>query len=356
MKTFLVSVIFFTGCCWWGCQPAEEKKTTVDLASLEIVPHPDTLNMLANGSQSFSLRGTRVSTSEQSISNSGIIADAKYTVTTSDTTTVAVNASDATWSSSNTSAATVAKGVVTARNAGFANITAAVGAVTAQPLLVSVKAINTAPGLSLNPPQVSVIFTDTIAVSGNVQLQATLSISETSSHHNNQRVAYNGSSGNFTEIVDSLGTGFRTIVATARNANQPSLATTRYKYVYYYIFGSVGADSICGDWLGTTLGQNFNFNISKNQILRQYDINGHIDIQFGGLGLVRDITLTGFVNRDGTMNVGLTQTYQGFTISGNLKGYFKTTGTGEGSYSSSAKKSGWPSLSGSADWTAVKKP
>lgn len=355
MKTFLVYLILLAGCCWWGCQQAEENKSTLNLASLQIVPHPDTLNMLANSSQSFSLRGTSVSTSEQTMSNSGIIADADYTVTTSDTTTVAVNAGDATWSSSNISAATVSQGVVTAHNAGYASITAAIGAVTSPPLLVSVQAVNTAPGLSLNPPQYSLIFRDSIAVSGNVQQQAQLIISEASSGHNNQHVAYD-LSGNFTELITGIATGFRTIVATAENASQPSLATTRYKYVTYYTYLSSYADSICGNWLGTTLGRNFNFNISRSQIFPRYDINGHIDIQFDGLGLVKDITLTGIVNTDGTMNVALTQSYQGFTISGSLNGYFKTTGTGEGTYGSSAKKSGWPSLSGSADWTAVKEP
>jgi len=354
MKTFLICAMLFAGALWWGCQPAEEKKTTVDLASLEIVPNPDTLNLQVNSSQTFGLRGTKVASSEQTITNNGIIADANYTVTTTDTSTVVVSVGDAVWSSSNTSAASVSKGVVTALGPGLASITASVGSVTSPPLLVSVQAVNTAPGLSLNPPQFSVIFRDTIAVSGNVQQQAILIVTEKSSGHNDSAVAYNKSTGSFTELITGLASGFRTIVATAQNPNQRNLATTRYKYVTYYPPWSIGADSIVGDWLGTTLGENFQFNISKSVIPLRYDINGHIDIQFAGLGLVRDITLTGFVNSDGTLNVSLKQTYQGFTISGSLTGYFKTTGTGEGSYAASAKKTGWPSLSGSADWTAVK--
>jgi hypothetical protein len=55
----------------------------------------------------------------------------------------------------------------------------------------------------------------------------------------------------------------------------------------------------------------------------RYNINGHIDIQFDGIGLVKDIVLTGIVNSDGTINVSLTQSYQGFTVSGNLKGILK---------------------------------
>ncbi len=38
----------------------------------------------------------------------------------------------------------------------------------------------------------------------------------------------------------------------------------------------------------------------------RYDINGHIDIQCDGIGLVKDIILTGIVNSDGTINVSLT--------------------------------------------------
>jgi len=355
MKTLSVYVVLVAVCLWAGCQPAEEKKTTMDLASLEIVPSPDTLNMIVNTTQAFGLRGTQVSTSEQTLSNSGVIADADYNVTTSDTTTLAVAVSSAVWSSSNSAAATVSQGVVTAQAPGIALITASVGTVTSQPVLISVRAVNTAPWLTLNPPQYSLIFVNSTSVSGNVQPGATLIVTEASSGHNNQNVAYS-SSGNFTETISGLTQGFRTIVATAQNKTQPNLATTRYKYVTYYAYLSPSADSICGNWLGTTLGRNFNFTISKSQLYLRYDISGHIDIEFAGLGLVKDITLTGIVNQDGTMNVSLTQTYQGFTISGSLTGYFKTTGSGEGSYSASAKKTGWPTLSGTAAWTAVKLP
>ena len=342
--------------CWFGCQLNQTKTSTPNLSALEIVPHPDTVNLAVNATESFSLRGTSVSTSQQQISNSGVITDAEYTVTTTDTTTEAVSVGDAQWATTNSAVVSASRGVVTAVGPGVANIIASVGNVVSPPLVVSVQAVNTAPGLTLNPPLVSVIFTSSVTVSGNVQTSAKLIVSEASSGHNDQNVAYAASTGAFAETVSGLLTGFRTIVVTAQNPNQPSLATTRYKYVYYYTYLSSAADSICGNWQGTTLGRNFNFNISRDQFLPRYDINGHIDIQFDGLGLVRDVTLTGIVNQDGTMSVSLTQTYEGFTISGNLGGYFKTTGTGEGSYAASAKKTGWPSVSGSADWTAVKLP
>jgi hypothetical protein len=275
-------------------------------------------------------------------------------VTATDTTTQSIAPGDASWSSSNNTVATVSQGIVTARSAGTANISATISNVGSIPLLVNVKAVNTAPGLILDPPQTSLIFQNSISVTGNVQQQAILLISETSSGHNNPNVTYDAN-GNFSEKITGFVTGYRTINATAQNPNQVNLSTTRYKYVYYYQYSSPEADSIVGDWIGTTLGMNFNFNISKSAFFSRYDINGHIDIQFEGIGVVRDITLTGFVNSDGTIAASLSKSYEGFSISGSFSGYFKTTGTGQGSYSASAKKTGWPALSGTADWTAVKK-
>jgi len=358
MKTLPLFLI--ASVCSWvcGCTPLNQNQPGSpgnNVVALEILPHPDTLNMGTNDSQILTLRGTSIDTSSQTITNSGVITDVGFTVTTTDTTTTPYPSDQARWTSSNTSAATVSNGVVTAHSTGYANITATAGSVSAPPVLVSVQGVNTAPGLSLDPPLVSVIFRDTVTVTGNVQPQATLIITESSSHHNDTAVSHN-LNGNFSETIIGLSTGFRTIVATAQNPHQASLATTRYKYVYYYEYLSDSADNICGNWLGTTLGENFNFTITKSIIYSRYDINGHIDIQFQGIGVVRDIVLTGIVSRDGTIDASLSQSYQGFTISGFLKGYFKTTGTGEGSYGSSAKKSGWPTLSATADWTAVKQP
>ncbi len=343
----------------FGCTPLSENQGSnnkpLNVVALEILPHPDTLNMGVNDSQTLTLRGTSVDTSQQTMTNSGIITEVSVTVMSTDTTTTPFPSDGAAWSSSNTAVATVLNGVVTAHNEGYASIAASVGTVSTAPVLVSVKAVNTAPGLSLDPPLVSVIFRDTITVTGNVQQQATLIITESSSGHNNTNVPYDAN-GNFSETITGLMAGYRTIVATAQNPTQPSLATTRYKYVYYYQYFSPAADSICGNWIGTTLGENFDFSISKSVVYTRYDINGHIDIQFEDIGVVKNIVLTGIINSDGTMDVTLTQSYQGFTVSGNLNGYFKTIGTGEGSYSAFAKKSGWPTLSGSAGWTAVKQP
>ncbi len=359
MKTFPLFLIASV-CGWvWGCTPLTQNQPAnnqgLNIVVLEILPHPDTLNMGVNESQTLSLRGTRIDTSQQTMTNSGVITDASLTVMTTDTTTAPFPSDRASWSSSNTMVATVSNGIVSALNPGYAVITATVGTVSAAPVFVSVKGANTAPGLTLDPPLVSVIFRDTITVTGNVQQQAILIITESSSAHNDTNVPVDAN-GNFSETIVGLLAGYRTIVAAAQNPHQPSLATTRYKYVCYYQYLSAAADSICGNWLGTTLGRNFNFTISKSIIYSRYDISGLIDIQFEGIGLVKGVVITGIVNSDGTINASLSQSYQGFAISGYLKGYFKTTGTGEGSYGAAANKSGWPALNGSADWTAVKEP
>ena len=145
--------------------------------------------MEANRSHTLSLRGISIDTSQQTMTNSGVITDASFTVMTTDTSTTPYPSDGAAWSSSNTAVATVSNGVVTAHTAGYANISASVGNVSAAPVVVSVNAVNTAPGLSLDPPLVSLIFRDTIAVTGNVQQQATLIISESSSGHNNPNVS-----------------------------------------------------------------------------------------------------------------------------------------------------------------------
>ncbi|HTY11883.1 MAG TPA: hypothetical protein VMF88_12515 [Bacteroidota bacterium] len=354
MKT--LSILLATGLfgLLCGCLPQKEtNQTTTTLAALEIVPHPDTLNMAVNATQTLSLRGTTVDSTQQTSTNSGILTETGFTSTSVDTNTTPFPSDQATWTSSNTGVATVSNGVVTAHGAGYSSISATAGGATAPSVLVSVQTGNSAPGLSLDPPEYSVIFRDTVSVSGNVQQHAILLLSEASSGYNNTNVPYDGN-GNFSETIIGLQTGFRTIVATAENSSQTGLATTRYKYVVYYQYLSPAADSICGNWVGTTLSMNFNFNISKSIVYSRYDINGHIDIQFPGIGFVRNITLTGIIASDGTINATLTQTSQGFTISGYLKGYFMTVGTGAGSYRASAKKTGWPTLSATADWTAVK--
>lgn len=355
MKTnFCIAIVWMS--CWIiSCTPAPKEVNVTKFATVEILPHPDTLSMYVNETQSLNLRGIIVNTTQQTITNSGIITDASYTVTSTDTTTQAVAPNEAIWYTSNNAVASVVQGVVTARFPGSTYISATIDNVRTIPLLVIVNAANTAPGLILDPPQTSLIFENTIVVSGNVQQQAKLLISEPSSGYNNANVPYDAN-GNFSQQISGLVVGYRTINATAQHPTQANLSTTRFKYVYYYQYLSPAADSIVGDWLGTTLGSNFNFTISKSVIFSRYDINGHIDIQFEGIGLVRDITLVGVVNSNGTIAASLSKAFEGFSISGNFTGYFKTTGTGEGSYGASAKKTGWPALSGTAGWTAVKKP
>ncbi len=341
----------------FACTPQqEEEKKTYNLSGLEIVPHPDTLFLNVNDARLLNLRGSSLSISERTMSNTGIMTGVSYTVRSVDTVTQSIPSSDATWSSSNPNVASVSQGTITGRGAGMATISAVVGNVPAQGVLVNVKTVNTAPGLLLDPPSYSITFQNFVKVTGVVQVPATLEIAEPVSGFDDTNVPFT-TDGVFSETVTGLVKGLRTITAVARNVNNPALATTKQKLVLYYPYLGAEADSICGAWVGTTVGRNFNFNIQKNALLLRYDITGHIDIQFDGIGVIRDIELTGIIDKDGTINAVLPQkSYENFSVSGSFTGHFKTVGTGDGNYRASAQKSGWPKLSGDADWTAVKTP
>ena len=354
MKKLFACVTLLLLFCSGGCNKStEEKRETIAISDLEITPHPDTLFLSANGEQkTFSLRGTQINVNEQKMTNTGVINDVSYIVRTVDTTFVAIAANNAMWSSSNTSVATVQNGTVTAKSAGSALITASYSSVSAAPINVKVKAVDTAPGLLLDPPETALIFKDTIGVSGTVQSQALLSMSEPNSGLSSN-VSYS-SNGSFSISVTGLKTGYSTITAKAQHPTRTDLYTTRSKSFYYYPFGSLFADSIIGNWKGTTLGKDFTFSIAKSIIFTRYDINGKLDIQFEGIGVVKDIEIIGIINRDGTISCTLKKEVPGLKIAGWLNGYFKSTGSGQGQYGAKAEKSGWPKLAASAGWTAVK--
>jgi len=340
-----------------ACQPIEETTSPQqEYDALRLQPERDSLFFSANNeTQQFSLTGSIINTTEITISNSGVIAEASYTVRTIDTTFQPVKVSDAQWYSTNSAVATVSKGLVTAKSPGYASITAQIGNASTKPVVVNVRAVDTAPGLSLNPPYVSLIFENSVAVSGIVQKLARLRVSESNSGFLKDSIQYNAD-GTFGVTVTGLNQGTRSITARATHPTNSGLYTERTKTVIYYAPNSSEANAIVGNWLGTTLGKNFNFTISNSIIPTRYDISGTIDIQFAGIGLVKDINLLGLVNSNGTFNVSLSKDYQGFKISGKFDGYFQSTGTANGSYSARAAKSGWPTVSFYETWTAVKVP
>lgn len=338
-----------------SCVPEEEAKTTINYSSLKIQPDVDSVFLRANNeSRQFSLLGSVVSVSERTIKNSGVMTDAQFTVRQIDTTYQNVDASSVEWFSTNSSVASVSNGLVTARGAGYATISAAVGTTSSQSIVVNVRPVDTAPGLSLDPPYNVIQFENVTTVSGVVQQNAVLSVTEPNSGFSNGNVAYS-SDGRFNMTVTGLNPGVRTVTVRATHPTNGALFTERHKTVAYYQPGTTAANSINGDWLGTTLGKNFDFTISNSIIPTRYDISGTIEIHFEGIGTVQDIQLTGIINPNGTIDVSLSKSHNGFSISGKLNGTFKSLGTGEGEYSAKAEKSGWPKISFNEKWTAVKK-
>ncbi|MEW5800341.1 MAG: Ig-like domain-containing protein [Bacteroidota bacterium] len=351
----LIIAMFTAAILFMSCVQEEEAKSNINYSSLKIQPEVDSVFMRANGeSRQFSIIGSVVSISERTIKNSGVMTDAEFTVRQIDTTYQSVDASSVEWSSSNSSVATVSNGLVTARSAGYAAISASAGSTTSQSIVVNVRPVDTAPGLSLDPPYSVLQFENFTTVSGVVQQNAVLSVTEPASGFSNANVGYS-SDGRFNMTVTGLNPGVRTITVRATHPTNGTLFTERYKTVAYYQPGTPAANAITGEWLGTTLGKNFDFNISNSIIPTRYDISGTIEIHFEGIGTVQGIQLTGIINPNGTIDVTLAKSHNGFSISGKLNGLFKTLGTGEGQYSAKAEKSGWPKISFNEKWTAVKK-
>ncbi|MBI2428989.1 MAG: Ig-like domain-containing protein [Ignavibacteriales bacterium] len=351
----LIIGIFSATILFMSCVPEEEAKSNINYSSLKIQPEVDSVFLRANGeSRQFSIMGSIVSVSERTIKNSGVMTDAEFTVRQIDTTYQSVDASSAEWVSTNSSVASVSNGLVTARSPGYAAISAVIGTTSSQSIVVNVRPVDTAPGLSLDPPYNVIQFENFSSMSGVVQQNAVLSVTEPNSGFSNANVAYS-SDGTFNMTVTGLNPGVRTITVRATHPTNSALFTERYKTVAYYQPGTPAANAIVGDWLGTTLGKNFDFTISNSIIPTRYDINGTIEIHFEGIGTVQGIQLTGIINPNGTIDVTLAKSHNGFSISGKLNGSFKTLGTGEGEYSAKAEKSGWPKISFNEKWTAVKK-
>ena len=358
MKLFLTAILL-SALALSSCEPLNEgTEETVVYSALYLQPDRDSIFISSSHETwTVTLVGTVLNTSEKTMTNSGLMTDAQYTVTTIDTSYENVAASKAVWYSTNSSIASVANGVITGLSPGYAEITAHIGNTYTKPLIVNVRAMNSAPGLILDPPAAILIFENFTTVTGSVQNQSKLSVREPQSGYYNAAVPYS-QNGSFSVTVTGLNQGIRTITARAAHPNDSLLFTDRTKTVAYYLPNTPGANSIVGNWLGTTflttLKKQFNFSISNSIIPTRYDISGKLDIQFEGIGLVKDVDLIGILNSNGSISASLSKSYNGFTITGKFKGNFRTDGTGSGDYSAQAARSGWPKISLIDAWTAVK--
>lgn len=339
-----------------SCQTVDHlpEEVQIDYATLRLQPYRDTIFVATNSAAwSLGLTGTVITTSEVTMTNTGVMTSATLTVRTVDTAFVPVDAAKALWTSTNSAVASVSNGVITPKSAGTAGIVARIRSTSSDTLIVVVRAVNTAPGLSLDPPSTVFILQNSVPVSGSTLPTAKVNMKEPQSGITIPSVAV-GTDGTFSTTVTGLTQGIRTITVRAVHPSDSTLATERTKNVIYYEPNTPGANQIVGDWLGTTLTKTFPFAISHSIIPTRYDITGKLDIQFDGIGIVRDIDLIGVLNPNGTISATLSKSYQGFTITGSFNGRFTGTGTGNGSYSARAAKSGWPTIAFGADWTAVK--
>jgi hypothetical protein len=220
-------------------------------------------------------------------------------------------------------------------------------------LLIEVRADEVAPALSVDMPDASLIFRDTMIIPGTVQKYALLRIDELTTGFSRPDIKYNPD-GTFRETITGLVPGLRIFSITAQNPTRSDLKTIIMKCVLYYSYGSAGADSITGQWSGECAGRPINFVVTKNQYLPRYDITGVIDIQFLNYGLIQGINLIGAVNSDGTMNLEASKSYQGYSISGTLTGLFHTTGKADGTISCEINSSILPAVKFKDSWWAVK--
>lgn len=351
MMLFGALMLLLASCQTVETPPEEEQ---IDYASLQLQPHRDTVFVAENGAAwTVGLSGSVITESEVTMTNTGVMTHASLTVRTVDTSFVPVDVSKAAWTSTNSSVASVSKGIISPKSPGTAAIIARIRNTSSDTLIMVVRAVNTAPGLSLDPPSTTFILQNSVPVSGSTLPTAKVSIKEPQSGISIASVAV-GTGGTFSTTVTGLTQGIRTITVRASNPVDSTLGTERTKTVIYYEPNTPGANQIVGDWLGTTLKTTFPFAISHSIIPTRYDITGKLDIQFDGVGLVKDIDLIGVLNPNGTISATLSKSYQGFSITGSFNGRFTGTGTGNGSYSARAAKSGWPTIAFSADWTAVK--
>ena len=303
--------------------------------------------------RSLSLRGVYTDKTEKTVTNTGVITNSEFTIVTIDSTYLDIIAADAEWYSSNNAAVQVVRGILTARAPGIVFIWARFHNIVSDSVLVSARVADVAPGLILDPPDVVLIFQNSIVVSGTVQAFSILKISEQVSGYLNPNVSYNDSVG-FHETVTGLSPGIRIIKVTAQHPTRTDLFTTKYKSVYYHTYSSQEADSIVGPWHGECFGRPLNFIVSKNLYMSRYDISGTIDIQFRGYGVVKDIDIIGLVNSNGDINLNISKSIEGFSISGSLTGHFRNTGHAQGTITAQMKKSGWPDLGFKESWWAEK--
>lgn len=339
LPVFIAVVLLYTAC--------EEPDETIDdriPEAMFLVSETDTLLLLTDKTTTVTVEGIFTETSENTVTNTGVMSQASYTYISTDMTAETISASRPDWYSSDEAVATVSDGKIKGRSAGTARIWAMIDVVVSDTLTVVVSSPQLPPDLILDPPPVQLVFQDSTVISGRItpDMDATVTV-------NGDTVEYNAD-GEFSVVVYlSVGNNEIPVIAT-NNAN--GLSSAKSKRIIYYPFDQAG---ITGHWSGETLTRPFSFEIYE--LLGVYVIDGTLTVDFTMLGgdyVVEDVVIAGLINADGTIDASLTRDWEGFEITGYLKGTFTDSGSAEGKYGIKIKREGWPTASASATWWAAR--
>ena len=331
-------LLIFTACE----EPVDNTDDSREPLAIFLETEVDTLLLLVDNTYTLAIQGIFTETSENTVINSGVLAEASYTYLVTDTTAESIDASRPDWYSSNHAVATVSEGKIKGRAAGTAEIWAMISEIFSDTLVVVVSSPQLPPELILDPPPVQLVFQDSATISGRVTagLDVTLTVA-------GDTIDYN-ENGEFSTVI-SLVIGENDIRVMAINSEN-GLSTSKSKLIVFYQLDNAG---ITGYWEGETLTRPFGFDIFE--LLGVYVIDGTMTVDFTMLGgplIVQDIIIFGQVDEDGTINAILSKEWEGFTITGTLEGIFLDSGTAEGSYGVKIIKEGWPTASASATWWA----
>ncbi|NOZ75688.1 MAG: hypothetical protein GXO90_10030 [FCB group bacterium] len=248
------------------------------------------------------------------------------------------------WFSSNDYVVEISDGIALGRNAGSAMVWAGMNGMTSDTLVLIVNTPDRAPDFLLDPPLYQLVFQNSGQVSGQTLAGQNITLivgTDTTAIESNGRFSH------WVPLVE----GINPIPVTAVN-NENGLSTTKQKTFVYYPFETSG---IVGHWSGTTLTRPFSFDIYE--ALGIYVIDGTLTIDvtmIGGPMIVRDIVIAGLIHPDGTIDASLSKEWGGFTLTGHMEGYFRDSGHSQGTYGFRITRSGWPTVSASAAWTAEK--
>jgi hypothetical protein len=314
--------------------------------ALQLVAEVDTLLLLTGHDYNLNVQGIFAESSENIITNSGVLTDANFTYITTDTIFSVINSSQAAWHTSDTDVARVTAGKITGAAPGLAVIWAELDNAVSDSLPVIVSSPQLPPYLIIDPPPTKLIFQNHADVSGWVTagLNVGLTLNGVSLEYDDK--------GRFNEgiILDEGSNTFEVIAINPDN----SMTTTKTKHYIYYPIAAAG---ITGHWEGQTLTSPFArpFEFDLYELGGIYIITGTMSIDatmLGGPLYVQDVIIFGLIDENGSIDVSLSRDSEGILVTGFLNGVFLSTGTAEGEFGVTIAIEGWPTATAKAGWTA----